>query len=152
MQTKGRIQAIKRYIRLRKFLTSNKYKMADSKKSWLWVLLIVIVLALVWLRKTGAMNGSVNDAVTGAINTVVEGGQNDAVPNGGPKVQICINNGGTWNQKKGVCDLPEGNEMPTEEEADALIETGVDNPVEPGDNDTNSGLILNASGEVVVGE
>ncbi len=72
------------------------------------IILVVALLVLAWLWKSWAV---------GPVDEILDGNSDEAVIlNGWPKVQICINNGGKWNTKKGVCELAvdDNADMPTD--------------------------------------
>ena len=84
------------------------------------IILVVALLVLAWLWKSWAV---------GPVDEILDGNSDEAVIlNGWPKVQICINNGGKWNTKKGVCELAvdDNTDMPTDadDENDTLTGDG----------------------------
>lgn len=74
------------------------------------IILVVAIVVLAWLRKSWAV---------GPVDEVIDANSDEAVIlNGWPKVQICINNGGTRNSTKWMCELAVDNNADAPTDAD----------------------------------
>ncbi len=114
--------------------------MENTKKSSarLRIVLVIIVLILLWLLKSGNLWSSISSIIPG------KGNDSASALNAGPKVKICTNNGGTRNSERAICDFS------ADKEENSAPKGGA--PIKPADDSANNEPqpVLNASGEVVV--